>query len=92
MNIDAAIISQCGFWRVDAVVFPVDAVVCPVCPVDAVVCPVFRIVDALAREVIRICLIPSKSPHLHNLISTDPNYEFLERSHFIALHHVSFCA
>ena len=83
MNIDAAIISQCGFWRVDAVVFPVDAVVCPVCPVDAVdalvfpvdavVCPVFRIVDALAREVIRICLIPAKSPHLHNLISTDPN-------------------
>ena len=66
MNIDAAIISQCGFWRVDAVVFPV----------DAVVCPVFRIVDALAREVIRICLIPSKSPHLHNLTSTDPNYDF----------------
>ena len=71
MNIDAAIISQCGFWRVDAAVFLVDAEQCaslPVCPVDAVGCPVFRIVDALAREVIRICLIPSKSSHLHNLI------------------------
>ena len=38
----------------------------PVCPVDAVGCPVFRIVDALAREVIRICLLLS-TPAQYNI-------------------------